>query len=62
MNFKKLTVDNDKKVLVNFDNVCEIRPRVSGGSYIYFNTALSEDQAYVQVKEGISELEEILIA
>ena len=61
MNIKKVRLDDVKFALVNFDNVTEIRERVSGGCDIYFNLmALSECQSYIQVKESMSEIELII--
>ena len=61
MNFKKLRLNETTFVLVNFDNVTEIYERVKGGCDIYFNTmAASEDQAYIQVIESMSEIELII--
>ena len=62
MNFKKVRLGSGKSALVNFDNVCEIHRRFSGGCDIYFVTMGSkEEQSYIQVDNTPEELEAILV-
>ena len=61
MNIKKVSLDNKKPVLVNFDNVTEIHERINGGCEIFFNTMTTpDDQAYIQVRESMCAIELII--
>lgn len=59
MNFKKLTLPSGKAILVNMDSVTEIYDRECGCA-MYFNTSMNEDQATVNIKESMEELEHLL--
>jgi hypothetical protein len=61
MNIKKVSLDNKRSVLVNFDNVTEIYEKINGGCEIYFNTMSTPDaQAYIQVRESMRAIELII--
>jgi len=57
MNFRKVTITTNgdpETILVNFDNVCEVRRCGAQGSTLYFNTSDEDDcQAFVKVQESI---------
>ena len=61
MNIKKMSLGGNQFALVNFDNVTEVHERVNGGCDIYFNSMATEDeQAYIKVKESLSDIEALL--
>lgn len=58
--FEFTSSSDDKDVLVNFDNVCEVRRGING-SKIYFNTKDSYNQSELHVKESLEEIKEKII-
>tara|TARA_R110000851_G_C12753086_1_gene532243 strand:- start:28 stop:213 length:186 start_codon:yes stop_codon:yes gene_type:complete len=59
MNFKALT-ENGKRVLINFDNVCEVFPSGNEGCHIFFNVSAQEEWTSCLVSESIGEIEALL--
>ena len=59
MNFKALT-ENGKKVLINFDNVCEVFPSDKGGSHIFFSVSAQEGWVSCLVNQSVEEIEMLL--
>ncbi len=60
MNYKTLTDYEDKKVLINFNNVFDVR-EIPTGSRIYSVSSTTATSQYTEVKESIDIVEALLI-